>query len=49
MTTDSDYYEENAESVELWSPGSPLFQAPESEERAEHFPADETLKDILDS
>lgn len=49
VTTDSDYYEENAESLELWSPGNPLFQIPESEERAEHFPADETLKDILDS
>lgn len=49
VTTDPDYYEENAESVELWSPGNPLFQIPESEARAEHFLADETLKDILDS
>ena len=49
VTTDPDYYEENAESVELWSPGNPSFQLPESEARTEHFPADETLKDILDS
>ena len=49
VTTDSDYYEENAESLELWSPGNSLFQVPESEARAEHFPTDETLKDILDS
>lgn len=25
VTTDPAYYEEHAESVELWSPGSPLF------------------------
>ena len=49
VTTDPDYYGENAESMELWSPGNPLFQAPESEARTEHFSADETLKDILDS
>ena len=29
VTTDPAYYEEHAESVELWSPGNPLFQAPE--------------------
>ena len=49
VATDPDYYEDNAESVELWSPGNPLFQIPEAEARTEHFPADETLKDILDS
>ena len=49
VTTDPSYYEENAESVELWSPGNPLFQIPESAARPEHFPADATLKDILDS
>ncbi|MFP5237646.1 MAG: SNF2-related protein [Acidobacteriota bacterium] len=27
-TTDSDYYAENPESVELWSPGSPVFPTP---------------------
>jgi hypothetical protein len=25
VTTDPEYYEQHAESVELWSPGSPLF------------------------
>ena len=29
VTTDPAYFEENAESLELWSPGNPLFQAPE--------------------
>ena len=29
VTTDPAYYEEHAESVALWSPGSPLFQPPE--------------------
>ena len=27
ITTDPEYYEENLESVELWSPGNPLFPA----------------------
>lgn len=30
VTTDPEYYEEHAESLELWSPGNPLFQPPES-------------------
>jgi hypothetical protein len=25
VTTDPDYYDQHASSVELWSPGSPLF------------------------
>jgi SNF2 family DNA or RNA helicase len=29
VTTDPAFYEEHAESVELWSPGSPLFPQPE--------------------
>ena len=29
VTTDPAYFEEHAESVELWSPGSPAFRAPE--------------------
>ena len=48
VTTDTAYYEENSESVELWSPGNPFFTAPEmlpdNEEPAGH----ETLKDILE-
>ncbi|MEX2285270.1 MAG: hypothetical protein WEE89_22485 [Gemmatimonadota bacterium] len=29
VTTNAEYYEQNPESVELWSPGSPLFPRPE--------------------
>ena len=30
ITTNSGFYEEHPESVELWSPGSPTFQAPDA-------------------
>ncbi|MGA7982773.1 MAG: helicase, partial [Chromatiaceae bacterium] len=29
VTTDADYYDQHPDSTELWSPGSPLFPAPE--------------------
>ncbi len=29
VTTDPEYYEEHSESLELWSPGNPLFEPPE--------------------
>ena len=29
VTTDPEYYEANADSLELWSPGNPLFRAPD--------------------
>ena len=29
VTTDPEYHEEHSESMELWSPGDPLFQPPE--------------------
>ena len=46
VTTDPAYYEENAESVELWSPGNPLFNPPDFLAPA---PASEkSLKDLLD-
>ena len=48
VTTDPTYYEEHAESVELWSPGNPLFKAPELLSPAEELPPDTTLSDILD-
>ena len=48
VTTDPAYYEEHAESVELWSPGNPLFNAPELLSRADENPSHKTLKDILD-
>ena len=48
VTTDPAYYEEHAESVELWSPGNPLFKAPELLSPPEVLPPDTTLGDILD-
>ena len=48
VTTDPAYYEENAESVELWSPGNPLFKPPEFLPPAEELPPGRTLKDILE-
>ena len=47
VTTDPAYYEENAESVELWSPGSPLFAPSEFLPPADRLPPDRTLKEIL--
>ncbi len=49
ITTDPEYFEEHAESVEFWSPGNPLFIAPEFTDSAEPDPSQETLKDLLDS
>ncbi len=47
-TDDPTYFAEHAESVELWSPGNALFNAPEVATQAGDLPADKTLKDILD-
>ena len=47
VTTDPAYYEEHAESVELWSPGNPLFNAPEFVAAREALPEKETLADLL--
>ena len=49
VTTDPEYFEEHAESVELWSPGNPLFMPPELATTAESEPPGRTLKDVLDS
>lgn len=48
MTTDPEYFEEHAESLELWSPGNPLFTPPEFMTQVDETPAEKTLKDILD-
>ena len=48
VTTDPEYFEENAESVEFWWPGNPLFAPPDFTSDAEPPPAGTTLKDILD-
>ena len=47
VTTDPAYYEEHAESVELWSPGNPLFNAPELLAASEALPEKKTLADFL--
>ena len=50
VTTDPGYYEERSESVELWSPGSPLFTPPEfaTEAKQDSFLPGTTLRDVLD-
>ena len=48
VTTDPEYFEEHAESLELWSPGNALFTPPEFITRADEPPTDKMLKDILD-
>ena len=48
VTTDPEYFEEHAESLELWSPGNPLFIPPECTTGTDEPPTDKTLKDILD-
>ena len=48
VTSDPAYYEEHAESVELWSPGNPLFNAPEFLTPGGEPPPGQTLKDILE-
>ena len=48
MTTDAAYYEENSESVELWSPGNPFFQAPEHLPDTDAVRAGATLQDLLE-
>ncbi len=55
VTTDPAYYEEHAESLELWSPGNPLFQAPEhvagdtvAAEEETDGPRIQSLADLLD-
>ena len=48
VTTDSDYYEEHAESVELWSPGNPLFNAPDGTGSNQQLAFDAKLETIVD-
>ncbi|MCV5090757.1 hypothetical protein OFC13_29445, partial [Escherichia coli] len=44
VSTDPAYYEENADSVELWSPGNPTFPAPED---AAEAPTAGSLSEVL--
>ena len=48
VTTDPDYFEEHAESLELWSPGNLLFTHPEFMTQVDKPRPGKTLKDILD-
>ena len=48
VTTGRTYYEENSESVELWSPGNPVFNGPAGLTETEEFSTETTLKDVLD-
>ncbi|MDE0214543.1 MAG: helicase-related protein, partial [Deltaproteobacteria bacterium] len=49
VTTDPAYYEQHAESVELWSPGNPLFKAPEFiAPQDKELQEGQILKDLLD-
>ena len=50
VTTDPAYYEQHSESVELWSPGNPLFKAPEfvAPAREDEFPKGTTLRRLLE-
>jgi len=48
VTTERTYYERNSESVELWSPGNPLFKGPAGLTETEDVSMETTLKDVLD-
>ena len=50
VTTNPEYYEKHADSVELWSPGNPLFKRPDfvAEVKEDEFPRGTTLKGLLD-
>jgi SNF2 family DNA or RNA helicase len=47
VTTDADYFEANAESVELWSPGSPAFPLPEDATEATELDPSTTLAKLF--
>ena len=48
VTTEPEYYEKNSESIELWSPGNPFFEAPELLPDIADVPGGVTLKDLLE-
>jgi hypothetical protein len=49
ITTDPEFYQEHAESVELWSPGNPVFPAPEIVAEVQNLPQDCSVGKLLDS
>ena len=48
VTTDPEYFEEHAASLELWSPGNVLFKAPELLAPSRDEPPAESLKELLE-
>ena len=48
VTTDPEFFDEHSESLELWSPGNPLFTPPELLTADEEFAPGESLKDLLE-
>ena len=48
VTTSPTYYDENAESVELWSPGNPIFSGPETMGETHDVETGVTLATLLD-
>jgi hypothetical protein len=47
VTTDAAYYEEYSESVELWSPGNPLFSTVEIADDVALSPPDRSIRKLL--
>ncbi|MGE0713879.1 MAG: DEAD/DEAH box helicase [Alphaproteobacteria bacterium] len=48
VTTNPDYYEANADNVELWSPGNPIFPAPDGTKHGTGpYPDSATLSELL--
>ena len=46
-TTDADFYVENSESVELWSPGSPVFPVVGDVVSTDEYRSASSLSDVL--
>jgi len=49
ITTDPEFFQEHTESVELWSPGNPIFPAPELVAGMDDLPRDCSVSMLLDS
>jgi hypothetical protein len=49
ITTDPEFYAEHTESVELWSPGNPVFPMPDVVARVEDLPPGCSVGKLLDS
>jgi len=49
ITTDPEFYQEHTENVELWSPGSPAFPAPDVVAAAGDLPPDCRIGKLLDA